>query len=209
VRKTPVGQILGTVVSNPPGIACGLLCESASASFPANTVVTLTAQPLPGNGFHWTGDCSGEGGPCVLTMDADKDVVLHFTGMRPSAEPVPEASASALLSSRLVLSGGRGEVAVDSRTISLGAGVDTEIAASATAGDHLVEGWVREGTGEGVWRFAFGPASPSGRSIRNVLAGEPVSLTPDAVVFRVRAKLPQKVSFVVHVPASEAGAAVR
>jgi hypothetical protein len=203
-----VGQILGGVVSNPPGIDCGLLCVEASASFPANALVTLTAQPMEGSRFNWTGDCSGNGA-CVLTMDADKDVVLHFQLMRPSAVAPSDGSVSALLRSRLVLPGGRGDVAVDGRTISLGAGMETEIAAGASAGDYVVEGWVREGSGEGFWRFAFAPSSPSGRSIRNVLAGEPVSLTPDAVIFRIRGKLPQKVAFVVHVPASEAGAPAR
>jgi hypothetical protein len=196
VRKTPVGQILGSVISSPAGIICGLDCVNASASFANGTVVMLTVQPVAGSTFHWTGDCAGSGS-CVVTMDADKGIVLHFTSARSPAAAPTDTTAAPLFRSRLTLSGGRGEVSVDGRTVSVGAGVETTLAADAGPGDHLVEAWVREGAGEGVWRFSLGPPSAPGRSIRNVLAGDPVSLTPDAVVFRVRARLPQKVAFVV------------
>jgi hypothetical protein len=60
VRKTPVGQILGSVTSTPAGINCGLLCVTASASFPTGTVVTLTATADTGSTFTgWSGACSG------------------------------------------------------------------------------------------------------------------------------------------------------
>jgi len=178
---------------------------NASASFANGTVVTLTAQPLVGASFHWTGDCAGSG-PCVLTVDADKDVVLHFTSAGSPVAAPTDTTASVPLHSRLTLAGGRGEVSVDGRTVSVDAGTETALAAGTGPGDHLVEAWVREGAGEGVWRFGLGASSAPGRSIRNVLAGEPVSLTPDAVVFRVRGRLPQKVAFVVSVAAPDAEA---
>jgi Divergent InlB B-repeat domain len=204
VRKTPVAEILGSVVSSPPGISCGLLCVEASSSFADGTPVTLTAQAVEGWTFHWTGDCSGNG-TCAVTMNADREVVLHFT-VAATAAPPTEAAGSVALRSRLVLSGGRAEVSVGGRSVSVGAGTETEIATDVGPGDHLVEGWVREGAGEGLWRFALGTSADAGRRIRSVLAGDPVSLTPVAVVFRVRGRLPQKIAFVLSVAAPDADA---
>jgi hypothetical protein len=131
-------------------------------------------------------------------MDTDKDVVLHFTMGGPAANvTASEGTASGVLRTRLTLSGGRGDVSINGRTVSVGAGVETQIPGGARGGDSLVEGWVREGTGEGVWRFGLDSSSSSGQSILNVLAGDPVTLTPDAIVFRVKGRLPQKVAFVV------------
>ena len=165
----------------------------------------LSVQPLAGSTFHWTGDCSGSG-PCIVAMDADKDVVLHFTSAGSPVAAPTETKTPILVRSRLTLAGGRGEVSIDGRTVAVGAEAETALASDAGPGDHLVEAWVREGAGEGVWRFGLGLPSVPGRSIRNVLAGDPVSLTPDAVVFRVRGKLPQKLAFVlsVSVPGADA-----
>ena len=45
-----------------------------------DTMVTLIAIPDPDSYFdHWTGDCAGQGNPCILTMDADKTVTAVFT----------------------------------------------------------------------------------------------------------------------------------
>jgi Divergent InlB B-repeat domain len=193
-----VGQPVGTLTSVPERIACGLACVHAVATFPNDTVVTLVAQAIPGATFsHWTGDCSGSGNPCSVTMDDDKTVVAHFMAHRSASEDRAGSAAQGLLHSRLAVPRGRGEVTVDGRTLSVAGGAEIAIALDPRSADVLVEGWVREGAGEGVWRFGFGPAAPAGPSIRNVLAGEPVTLTASTVVFRVKGKLPQKVAFVV------------
>lgn len=58
----------GQVVSEPAGIACGLVCE---ARFARGSTVVLNA--LPDLGYHfveWTGACGGETEPmCVVTAD--------------------------------------------------------------------------------------------------------------------------------------------
>jgi Divergent InlB B-repeat domain len=194
-----VGPILGTVTSVPAGINCGLDCVQQTASFPSGTLVTLAAQSIPGASFsHWTGDCSGSSNPCAVTMNADKTVVAHFQNHpRPGDAGTTGSPAQELLRSRLIASGGRGEVIADGRTTSVPGGVEIVIALDSRTADVVVEGWVRESAGEGVWRFSFEPATAAGRSIRNVFAGEPVTLTPDTVVFRVKGKLPQRIAFVV------------
>ena len=60
-----------------PGINCPTDCEEV---FPAGTVVTLTANPTttpPAVFDEWQGHCTGTG-PCVVTMDTNRNVVAHF-----------------------------------------------------------------------------------------------------------------------------------
>ena len=73
----------GSVTSNPTGIDCGSTC---AASFPASTVVMLTAAANGSSTFAgWGGACSGTGS-CQVTMDAAASVRATFrTSYRPDA----------------------------------------------------------------------------------------------------------------------------
>ena len=72
---TRTGPGSGTVTSAPAGIDCGSTC---SASFPVETMVTLTATAAAGSIFTgWTGDCSGTG-TCTVTMDQARAVTATF-----------------------------------------------------------------------------------------------------------------------------------
>ena len=68
----------GNVTSLPAGISCGSSC---SASFAANSVVTLTATPLPGLAFTgWSGACSAATTPvCLVTMSKAQSVKANFS----------------------------------------------------------------------------------------------------------------------------------
>ncbi|HSW38555.1 MAG TPA: CFI-box-CTERM domain-containing protein, partial [Acidobacteriota bacterium] len=74
VAVSPKG---GSIVSNLPGIDCGVSC---SADFNDGTPITLTAQPEIGYVVEsWGGACAGQqGGVCTLVMDADKSVSVTF-----------------------------------------------------------------------------------------------------------------------------------
>lgn len=49
-------------------------------TYAAQTSVTLTAIPEPGQDFAgWSGDATGAANPLVLTMDASKTITAHFT----------------------------------------------------------------------------------------------------------------------------------
>jgi len=74
---TNAGTGSGTVTSVPTGVTCPGTC---SASFLANTAVTLSAAPALGSLFAgWSGGgCAGTGA-CVVTMDAVKAVTATFT----------------------------------------------------------------------------------------------------------------------------------
>jgi Divergent InlB B-repeat domain len=69
-------QGFGTVISNPEGIICGSACTSR---YPNGASVYLQPDPASGYSFSgWSGACSGTG-PCILTMNADKQVTATFT----------------------------------------------------------------------------------------------------------------------------------
>ncbi len=74
------GSGSGTVSSSPAGINCGTAC---SASYPAGTVVTLTAAAASGSTFGgWSGACSGTGS-CTPTMSAARSVTATFNTSSP------------------------------------------------------------------------------------------------------------------------------
>jgi cellulase/cellobiase CelA1 len=73
VSKSGTGG--GTVTSAPAGISCGGDCTE---SYPAGTVVELSASPDAGSVFAgWSGACTGTGA-CIVTMDADRSVTAAF-----------------------------------------------------------------------------------------------------------------------------------
>lgn len=71
------GTGIGTVTSNPSGIACGATCQ---ARFAANTVVSLSAMAAGGSTFSgWSGNCAGG----VVTMNVTKSCTATFTATAP------------------------------------------------------------------------------------------------------------------------------
>jgi uncharacterized repeat protein (TIGR03803 family) len=75
------GTGTGAVTANPAG-----------STFPAGTVVTLTATPGAGSAFtNWSGDASGPAATTSVTMNANKNVGATFTLI-----PVSTGAASAL-----------------------------------------------------------------------------------------------------------------
>jgi outer membrane protein assembly factor BamB len=67
-----------TAVADPAG-GGSVELNPAGGSYPAGTVVTLTASPAEGFSFdHWGGDLSGSASPATVTMNADKSVTAYF-----------------------------------------------------------------------------------------------------------------------------------
>jgi len=74
VIKTGPGN--GTVTSEDGGISCGSDC---SETYPAGTVVTLTATPDASSGFEgWSGEATGSEATIAVMMDTDKTVMAMF-----------------------------------------------------------------------------------------------------------------------------------
>ena len=75
---TRSGNGSGTVMSQPAGVACGGQCEGIE--FDYGTEVTLSANPATSSDFSgWTGDCSGSGSTCIVTLDQARSVEATFT----------------------------------------------------------------------------------------------------------------------------------
>jgi len=87
---TRSGSGIGTVTSNPPGIACGADCNE---SYIPGTSVTLSAAPLAGSAFTgWGGACAGTG-TCAVSMSSARNVTATFayTGSAYSFDYVQKA----------------------------------------------------------------------------------------------------------------------
>jgi hypothetical protein len=71
------GSGTGTVSSAPTGINCGTTC---AVGFPAGSSVTLSAVPAANATFSgWSGDCSGMGTTCTLSMVAARSATATFS----------------------------------------------------------------------------------------------------------------------------------
>lgn len=80
------GNGAGTVISSPPGIACGATCELIVTE---GSPVSLSASPAAGSRFAgWQGSCTG-GSECVVAMDADREVTASFVRL-----PAPRVKVS-------------------------------------------------------------------------------------------------------------------
>jgi len=80
VQKALLATGSGTVASQPLGIACDVDCAGDVAQFADQSLVTLTADPVPGSAVSWTGACAGSGPVCTVTMQqAAERVHVRFS----------------------------------------------------------------------------------------------------------------------------------
>ena len=109
------GSGTGTVISDPPGISCGVTCTTQSAAFNTGTQVSLAAAPSADSAFaYWTGACSGETNPCILTLTGDTTVTAHFVS--------DNTKKVTLKTSKVSKNGGKGNITSADGSISCGTG---------------------------------------------------------------------------------------
>lgn len=87
VTVSKSGSGTGQVVSQPPGIDCGMDCIG---EYPQDTELEITAQPSPDSTFDgWSGPCSGTE-PCVVRVRAATQIEAKFSVRPPPPKtPVP------------------------------------------------------------------------------------------------------------------------
>lgn len=87
----------GRVYSSPSGIDCSTQCHK---DFLMGQTVTLNAEDNALSEFvGWSGDCSGTGPACELTLHESADVTAHFAPRRRSLEVVAEGPGGRVISS--------------------------------------------------------------------------------------------------------------
>lgn len=132
---TKAGTGTGTVTTNPTG-----------TSFPAGTVVTLTAAPASGSSFTgWSGACSGSSQTCQVTMNSNASVTATFTSATPSTGTT---IWSASMTPSLVDAGSDSSVELGVKFKSDVAGKITGIRffkSSANTGTHVGNLWTSTG----------------------------------------------------------------
>ena len=80
ITTMKAGDGLGTVTSYPTGISCGTDCTQ---TYPAGTVVSLSATPAVGSRFiGWSGGCVGTGA-CVVSANTAITVQAQFAKVVP------------------------------------------------------------------------------------------------------------------------------
>lgn len=70
------GHGAGRIVSTPPGLDCGAVCQHP---FPNGGMLTLTAVPAAGSRFvAWTGACAGAGEVCSVDLQGPTMAIAEF-----------------------------------------------------------------------------------------------------------------------------------
>lgn len=140
VITTKAGDGLGTVTSYPAGISCGSDCAQ---SYPAGTVVSLSATPAAGSRFiGWTGGCTGTGA-CVVSSNTAITVQAQFARIVPSFTVV---TASAGDGSGAVMSSPTGISCGTDCSATYAAGTNVVLVAMARLGSVFL-GWTGGCTG--------------------------------------------------------------
>jgi YVTN family beta-propeller protein len=73
------GTGTGSVVSDPAGMDCDIVCAAKTVPFIEGTEIALTAQGSSGSAFaYWSGACSGTLPTCNIILSVDMSVTAHF-----------------------------------------------------------------------------------------------------------------------------------
>jgi hypothetical protein len=173
-----------------------------TTTYPGGTQVTLTAGPLPGNFVNWGGACAGSvGNVCTLAMDADRTATADFqvlsVGKAPVARaPDPGPSGPTLSwQSLLEAAGAQGHVLFNGQQSAFAAPGVSQLSSVARAGENRVDARLQRGGDPGTWRFDLRTTESLEPGSLRVLEGEAVLVLPDAIVFRLKGREGEQLSF--------------
>jgi hypothetical protein len=181
----------------PGGIACPGDCSEA---YNVPTSVTLRAAADATCFFAgWSGGgCSGTA-TCVVNLTADTTVDAAFgcvsingAGRAPADD---EGNSRIVLRHQLDAGRASGQILLNGATVAASSAALNPAQLSARAGDNRVEARLTRDGVPGTWRFDLGSNARLEPGTLRVLAGEPVTVSGDAVVFRVQGKIGEQVIF--------------
>jgi hypothetical protein len=130
-----VGTGAGSVQSQPTGIQCPSTCVS---TFPAGTLVTLTATPAAGSVFGgWSGACTGTSPTCTVSMSAAASATASFSAVVAS---YPLTAAATGAGTGTITSSPAGIACPTNCSVNFPAGTVVTLTAAPT-GTSLFAGW--------------------------------------------------------------------
>lgn len=194
----------GSVVSAPSGIACSFVAPAAisgtcSAPFAVGAPLTLRLSCLAGTP-EWVSGCdSVSGDQCMLSPSADRTVQLKCYTATGSSSTSDTVWPTRTLRTSLEAQGARGRATIDGAgLLSVEAGGLRHLELGST-GSRRVEAVVDQIGGPGLWRFSVEGAAPQD-SVLRVQVGAAVTISANAVVFRLTGKPGERIAFVIGTP---------
>jgi hypothetical protein len=190
--------LVAASASDPLGIA---QVEFFAKDYQTTTSIGVVTQPpyqvrfTPKTGFFSGGTLIATVTNVCGAVESDQSATVSiFCGgaYGPTSMAVPRRLSWV---SQLDVPGGRGQVTLNGSPVSFPRAGRSMAVADAKVGENRVEAQVVESTGSGTWRFELGSflALQPG-SLRGV-AGEVVSVSADAIVFRVSGAPGERVAF--------------
>lgn len=139
------GTGTGTVTSNTGGINCGAVC---TATFAANTSVTLTAAAGAGSSFsNWSGGAVGVANTAIVLMNSNKTVTATFNSLSSMYTLTIQKAGSG---SGTVMSTGAEIICGNTCSASFAAGTSVSLIATPESGSTFT-GWSGGATGTGMF----------------------------------------------------------
>jgi hypothetical protein len=214
-RSTTAPTPAGSVSVSPSVLVCNSAPtpQTVSNTYSAGTHLAITATAVPGTLFiDWGGACASLGrvtaspSTCNLALPATGPVAVSvsFDG---TGTPLPLAAARPAPSSdddgvavawrhQLSLAGGAGQVLLNgATTVAAGPGLNSAQALGRPGENRLEGRLIRAAGSEGTWRFELGANLRLEPGSLRILAGEPMLVTTDAVVFRLKGRPGEQVAF--------------
>src|SRR5262249_30426679 len=175
--------------------------HTCAASYPEGALVTLTATTI--DGMTWLGCDTVNFRTCTVTLGPSTSVTAQFIAgftkpARAASRPERENAAGTSLTWTMLLDvpGAEGQVVFNgAQTAFAGPGV-SRAGAAARKGENRVEARLQKADGRpGTWRFELADSTALEPGSLGVLQGEPVLVTPNAIVFRLSGRAGETVMF--------------
>ena len=183
-----------SVVAFPPAQTCpGGPAPGNTCTVPylLGSGATLVPSAVGGLVANWGGDCAGtpQGANCMLVMSANHTADATFV---PAAVTDPARTGSTVVS-RLEAAGARVAATLNETPLAPPSPGASTWTVAPRVGDNRLDAQVQAGAA-GTWRLELSGVAGLEQGSLRVLAGEVVSVGPDAVVFRLKGRAGERLS---------------